>query len=907
MKNGLITFFNKQTNAQTNFDIVGGFSIEDNLNEMPNNLKLRLITSNTYREEFEINTVAYHEDTDTWWIIKSDTSTYLRTGEYEHEVELVEYFETLSFFHLPDCAFRPNKYSYKKVFERLFHIAKIDIDVEMPTFINASANPEKENKYLSFTNYTLSNAIKTVARILGAIPKLKRVEGQPTLYFLNKNGLEGTVSNGLNATFPVAMEVNSNNADQYTVRTISNIDNAKSLEVAVIPQIGGFSVSTDDQFQIDISKTKVYLPTKVDRIEYVSVSPRVRINHWAGGLSYLIYEGIYLDPTYLKELIVNFSYNSGSVYDTLGSTFINDNLVMPNKDYAKIPLNAPFTNTYDSPFAGLLSLREKADYEFMSTTDKNKTFHYEKGGNVLHIPEDYYGLIPNYVIDTRTLSGVTETIEINFLTANPKNSLFRVACLPIADIKVSYDNQNDGQDEKYFNQGGRVVELKSMSKNIDSFTVESVDGLKVRQAKYTNFENIVPLGKRILDSGKIYVVTQRSIDCIITQDHEYYSVIYNLSGNRSSRAEEIGVNNDVKTFAVDQRDFVRRTQLYKDYLEFSLDGVEPASPVAPYLSKGKTVYIGEDYVGADLGYLMFSKIQYITGVATENTKYFLHTPVSFDMAKSKLIQVDFVDNNIIGTKLEQIGATTDYSQTNITYVGTEVVDGQTITSGQFRDIEMLFLDDEGVRKANNDAIVSSLFSATDNLPYIDAPEIPSAYYTHLDSYDLIKITEDDYEKDLYEIPVFEYQVQANDFYGTNANVVVADDFFKVFKNTSGNGRLIQFNYVVSDTRFTSDNAMSILDNAIDGGLDVLDEQRVLIDDFGSPTYKRHRLYSSFTSVLVNTPNATALQNKNIGIFAIYNAGTLITPIYVKKFLYAFNNYTMASNSTIAMYINNWKI
>jgi hypothetical protein len=819
---------------------------------------------------------------------------------------LVEYFETFSFVHLPDCAFRPNRYSYKKVFERLFHIAKQDVDIEMPNFINASTTPEKENKYLSFSNYTLSNAIRTVGRILNAIPKLKRINGQPTLFFENKNGLENAPEIGLNNVFPVAMEINSNNADQFTVRTISNIDNAKSLEVAIIPQIGGFSVSTDDQFEIDISKTKVYLPTKVDRIDFVSVSPRITIKHWVGTLSYTIYEGLYLDPVYLKQLIVNFSYVSGSVYQTLGSTFINNNLIMPDKDYAKIPLNAPYSGGSIGAFDGL-SLKEKADYEFLTTTEKNKTFYYEKGGNVLFVPQDYYNFQPNVVIDTRTLAGVTETIEINFFSADPKNSLFRVACLPISNLKVSYDNQNDGKDEKFFNQGGRAIELKSITKTIDSFTLESVNGLKVRSAKYTNFNSILKVGQRIIDNGIVYIITQRSVDCLIANNNEYYSVIYNLSANKVSRAEEIGVNNEIKTFAVDESDFVRRTQLYKDYLEFSLNGQEPTTPDVPYLPKSKSVYIGEDYVGADLGFLMFSKINFITGVSTVTTKHFIHTPVFFDMAKSKVVQVDFKDNNIIGTRLDLIPSTTNYSQTNITYVGSESLNGQLVTSGELRDIETIFLDDEGIRRANNDAITLGGFLASDNLPYKDYPEIPSAYYNYLDSYDLIKITEENYEKDLYEVPVFEYQVQANDFYGSNANVLVADDFFKVFRNTSGNNRLIQFNYVVSDIRFTNDNAMSILENAISGGLNVLNQQRVLIDDFGTPTYKRHRLYSSFTSILSNTPNTSPLQNKNIGIYAVYNAGDLITPIYVKKFLYAFNNYTMSGNSTIAMYINNWRI
>jgi len=908
MANGSLTIYNKLTNAGTDFSISGNFSIEENINEMPNNAKMKLITSSIYREEFEVNSVAYHEDTDSWWIIKSDESTYLQTGEYQHELELVEYFETLSFVHLPNCAFRPNTYTYERVFERLFDIAKFDVDIVMPTFISGTVNPLKENKYLSFKNFTLSNAVRTVARVLNAIPKLKQITGQPTLYFENRLGNEDNINtDGLNAVFPVATEVNSNGADQFTVRTISNIENAKSLELAVIPQIGGFPVSTDNQFEIDTTKTKVYLPTRVDKIEYVAISPRITIKHWIDTLSYTIYEGLYLDPIYLKDLIANFSYTSGSVYDQLGSTFIEDNLVMPTKDFAYVPLNAPFTNTYSSPLAGLLSLMEKADWDRLETSDQTKTFYYEKNGNVLNIPSEYYNLTPNYVVDTRTLLGVTETIEINFFAGNPKNSFFRVACFPIGDIKVSYDNQNNGQDEKFFNQSGTAIDLKSTTKVINSHTVESADGTKIRTSRYTNYDSIVKVGQRIKDSGIVYIVSQRSIEAQIANENTYYSVAFNLSPNRISRAEEVGVNSDIRTYSVDDSEFLQRTQLYKDYLEFSLDGSEPNTPDTPYLPKNKSVVISGDYVGADLGFLAFSKIISTSSTNTEETRTFIHLPVFYDMAKSKIVQINFVDNNIIGTRLDLIPSTTDYSQTNITYVGTETLNGQVVTSGKFNSIELLLLDDEGVRKATNDAIDDSLGVAGDGLPFTLFPTVVGGYYDFCDDYELIKISEPTYDKDLYEVPVFEYQVQVNDYYGTNANVIVSDDFFKVFRNTSGNNIPIQFNYVISDIRFTNDNANHMLETEIADGLDLADEQRVIIDDFGSPTYKRHRLYSSYTSVLVNTLNTTDITNKNIGIYAVYNAGTTLSPIWVKKFIYAFNNYSLENDNTIAMYINNWKI
>jgi hypothetical protein len=92
MPNGTLKLYNKLDNTLlVSLDILGTFNIEDNLNDTPSNMKVKVITSNTYREEFQVNTVAYHEDTNSWWVIKSDESSYLTTGEYEHEIQLVEY------------------------------------------------------------------------------------------------------------------------------------------------------------------------------------------------------------------------------------------------------------------------------------------------------------------------------------------------------------------------------------------------------------------------------------------------------------------------------------------------------------------------------------------------------------------------------------------------------------------------------------------------------------------------------------------------------------------------------------------------------------------------------------------------------------------------------------------------
>jgi hypothetical protein len=120
MPNGTLQLYNKLDNSTlVSLDILSTFNIEDNLNETPSNMKVKVITTNTYREEFQVNTVAYHADTNTWWVIKSDESSYMTTGEYEHEIQLVEYLEFYAYRHLPNCAFAPNTYDLEDMLNQL--------------------------------------------------------------------------------------------------------------------------------------------------------------------------------------------------------------------------------------------------------------------------------------------------------------------------------------------------------------------------------------------------------------------------------------------------------------------------------------------------------------------------------------------------------------------------------------------------------------------------------------------------------------------------------------------------------------------------------------------------------------------------------------------------------------------
>ena len=51
MPNGTLKLYNKLDNTLlVSLDILGTFNIEENLNETPSNMKVKVITTDTYRE-----------------------------------------------------------------------------------------------------------------------------------------------------------------------------------------------------------------------------------------------------------------------------------------------------------------------------------------------------------------------------------------------------------------------------------------------------------------------------------------------------------------------------------------------------------------------------------------------------------------------------------------------------------------------------------------------------------------------------------------------------------------------------------------------------------------------------------------------------------------------------------------
>ena len=989
MPNGTLKLYNKLTNALlVSLDILGTFNIEENLNETPSNMKVKVITTNTYREEFQVNTIAYHEDTNSWWVIKNDESTYLYTGEYEHEIQLTEYLEWYGYKHLPNCAFAPNTYTLEQTLIRLFDIAKLSITTIFPDFLDK----DKVMPFVSFENFTVANAIKNVARSINAIPKMsagypyalftgsigfsmsppstptngdywyrtdtnqlyQRIAGAwvlldstngtttptigglgglnfvntatqqlfissstwtPRLTFINRNGLGNAIVNTLDTQFPIAYEKNTNSSDQFTTRSVSNISNAKSTTLVIVPQEGGFKNTVPNSITFDDDNrdnARLILPSKIDKIEYVKVLIPITLFYRTNGSDLLTksyFRGYYTSKEELKTIIeanrndIHLSnFTNAQIQDAI------DKLPDPEEFY-KVKYNQEVDKNYlvdtvaksISLYHKKMNLLNKFEFDTASkvvggdtvvdSDTKDRTIHWTPFSNEVIMPKSFrngltsdldhnikYYLIGNNNPSTKVLYMVSDVFDLVFIDQQVvynEDVLLQVAYYPISDIKVSIDNDNDAQDEKYFNQSGKVIDALSVSKLITAHTNDSVEGTKIRNARYTSISSVLPVGQLVRDNNQLYVITQRSIDGQVKNGNEYYNVLYTLSRNRVARSENIVADSAVISYKTPDDNLVFRNQLYKDYIELSLVNNNQDEP---YLNMGKALVFSDTLAGTNFDYTVLAKNDF---GGTPTIARYVKSPSVFELHKAKLMNANWQDNNILGFRLTRVSSSV-VAQTPIVY---------TDNVGKATDFEVLFVSQEQIKLAradyNDPTVLDSL------VPYSDLTLIPQTFYDNdivVDGRFSIRIQEPTYAKDPFEIPVFEYMIQGNDDYSANGNIAIGNDLFSTFT-----GENILYHYFINNTtRFTAENADKL---RIESGL-ASDISKRVIFTRTSATQLDLDLFSSYSGTR-NTSTIT-----NVGIFAI-NWDTLET-----KFLFAINDYVESGandKSNIRVFINNWKI
>jgi hypothetical protein len=292
----------------------------------------------------------------------------------------------------------------------------------------------------------------------------------------------------------------------------------------------------------------------------------------------------------------------------------------------------------------------------------------------------------------------------------------------------------------------------------------------------------------------------------------------------------------------------------------------------------KALVLSDTLAGTNFDYTVLAKNSYGT---TPTVVRYVKSPTIFDLHKAKLFNINYQNNNVLGYRLDSTGST--YVQTPILY---------TNSLGRSTGYEFFLLDTTDL----NNAITyyNDNYSLDPIVPFTDLTQVnDNFYFNSMDSQDnySLKIELPNYDKDAFEIPVFEYMIQGNDDYSANGNIVIGNDLFSTFTGS------ILYHYTINNTtRFTAENANKLY-VAPSGDTD----KRVTFTRSGTnDEILDLDIYSTFSG----TPNASLI--KNIGIYA--KVGTSV------KFLFAINDYVENATTTpandksnIRVYINNWKI
>ena len=953
---GQLYYFDKETKVRTLFgSVIRTFSYEDNINETPSNTKIKII--NNIRKDLEPNTICWHDETQTWWVVKADKSVYIQTGEYEHDLDLVEAFEYLNYIHLPNHAYRADEYTFLQMMERLFRIAKFPYSF---SFSGSLPSTTQTMPMFSFEGFTLASAIKTIARSLNAIPKLSfttttsggnTILNAVAIVFINRFGKDMIPLQGLNENLTTQYEVFNNTSDRFATRAVLNMKNALSSQL-----VNAFGIRPYTKNEPTINEANAQLPlnSAIDRVASITPMPYASIDYWqltAGAYNKIatFWNGYYTNSVSKVGILSNILAFGSYRYFTTDQL---RTIIFPDENINEIKLNDPLGSFITNrPFYGFLTLKDYPNYTTeSSTTNKEKYFSWEQGQDGVIVAKKFVGGLTsqsewnkNVILLEATVGSNKDFIVLNFVSEtsiNPalsidlplETTLFKVSYYPVGDIKASYDNENASQDERFLNQTGKMIDAYSASQQAYANISDSASSSLIRSSRYSTFGDVLDVGTLIKDTndGMIYVVNQRSIDVY----DNYYSVIYNLSKGRIARSENINADSNIVDFQIPQQNLIKRNQLYKDYVEFSIDGAISGRPT-PYLSLDNAFTITNTQVGS----LLDNYNYYGKGTTAGNVDFFYYLqPVVYDLALSKLLTVDYKDNNIIG-----------YSITKNAGVYDQLIKTYTDANGELASIRSVF----------------SL--TTPETQVATLPLVSSSFYNARVG---IVIDEPNYAKDQYEIPNFTYQLQTNGTFDTKGSVLLANDLLRTFRPPLVEKNFVEYRYIVSNNRFTNENALAIYNTIkvstltpYENRLQVVDVVRtsnsVLTHNlfsslalewtstspavYNTECYPRydggtHATLSAFLTWLpqnypaigmnrfagikafitalgyevyyriteTRTTNTTSLLGKNIGIFAIYYNETFGFENR-RKFLYAINDYSGTSNSSIVLTLNNWKI
>lgn len=254
-------------------------------------------------------------------------------------------------------------------------------------------------------------------------------------------------------------------------------------------------------------------------------------------------------------------------------------------------------------------------------------------------------------------------------------TLWQVNYIPLSDIKVKVDNDNDTNDTKLYNQNGKLTDSNGLAKLTESYSKEIESPTITKYGHYYSFNDIPQIGQRVKiytsdyedEENDIYVITNISYDFSPNEETTGYGYYieceFTLSKYVATKSIMTNPNTNIRDYGIPQNYNVKRRQVYRDYYTFDFkEDINADQNSFVDIS----YYISDTY--QDISLRTFDHTAIIKMTYEEETDghlnwYYQLNSTVFTLHNCLYEIFDFKDNNIIGYDL--FNSTTGFKMNDI--------------------------------------------------------------------------------------------------------------------------------------------------------------------------------------------------------------------------------------------------
>ena len=677
--------------------------------------------------------IYHADDPLQWFVVKKDNvkrNANEKGFYYIHSITLNGAIDLTKNRDLTDCGFNANGYTIDEFFKKLLKLSNFEFNYEIDYGNNV--DKDKKVDYIkSYENYTLLSAIRDFFNGYNCDVKLGfETITQDENVVINKAIFKIIPRTGNIDITPIDIsEFNdireSINFDKesYGTTVISNAQNVVSTLAKTYPQVGGVTI-TGETYDTNVESAYIKLPSPVWKVNWVKViTPTLLTFKAAQGGVHSTTETLDFEKAF-EEMINNYFVQQYPEFVTLLNrdkekiremfnnntiTLFNNPKYDPRTDQSANERYGWVIKEPNTPYIPVISfqtdLGEHRDDHQITLMDKDSanllkvdkiSLVWERGSEKITGLKSLFGNESDYAnginainqeveesdlreIGNRIDYSVDFYIEVrgagryNYQTKLQQyvkgQTFFQVNYIPMSDIKVKQDNENNSNDIQLYNQNGKLNDSVALSKMIDSYSKEITNPTITRYGEYYNLYDIPQIGQIVMDGNIKYVINNISYNlypCESDDEDEvnyYFECEFTLAEFISTKSIMTSPNTNVRDYGIPQKYNIKRRQVYRDYYEFGFSQEELANQETPYAKLENYLQLDYSATPKDFDHTALIKIDYEQEVSGQTSWYYQLNSTAYTMAKSVYEVIDFDDNNIIGYDIAN--STTGFDMSNL--------------------------------------------------------------------------------------------------------------------------------------------------------------------------------------------------------------------------------------------------